>query len=156
MVSTATPVAAYSNSNSGTIGGVSLQRTLGTPDWTPSLNRLTSGQQVVTRSPASTGTQLISINYRIWSLRNGQWTLAASPTKTFTVYPGQQVVNRGAHFDTLPGLFSVDYTITWKTSSGAVLGQTFKDFIYAADYQCNPGCLRHIDFYAGQYLISVS
>jgi hypothetical protein len=72
------------------------------------------------------------------------------------VYPGQQVVNPGWYLDTLPGIFSVDYTITWKTSTGAVLGQTFKDFIYATDYQCNPGYFCQIYYYAGQYVISLS
>jgi hypothetical protein len=156
-VASTNEASAITLSGSGSAGLFFLNKTHGVADL-PFLVRLVSGEYKVDRSPASSSTQVISVTWRVWSLRSGAWTLAANPTQTYSVAPGQRVVSSGWYLDSMPGIFSVDYTITWKTTGGLVLASRFIDYVHGADYSCGAGFLCQIYYYdkVGQHVISVS
>ena len=70
---------------------------------------------------------------------------------------GQRVDDPGWLHDSIGGgFFNVDYLITWKTPNGSVLGTSYIDFAHAQDDQCSAGTFCWIEYYGGQYGVTVS
>ena len=149
--------AAFAPTNSGRPGGLTTQKTGGDGNLTYSTTRLTSGAITANRSTATSGTQSITIKWRVWQMYMGSWSVVASPSITYTARAGQYVAFNGWHYDSIGGVFSTDIRVTWRDAAGTVLGSRFLDYIHSADYQCfsySPTCYR--EYTGGQWTISVS
>jgi hypothetical protein len=146
----AIPAGAVTRSNTGSVGSVYYQRTAGySANMSQSLN---SGQITAYRSPASTGTQQITIRWRVWEYQGGQWYVDGTGQSTYTVQPGQYVGINGWTHTTTSGLYATDLTVTWRTTTGVQLGRSFIDYVHSGDYECwtpYPSCSLYQ--FGGQY-----
>jgi hypothetical protein len=79
-------------SQSGSAGAFYVTRTAARPNFTIGSWRLDSGPFTVYRSPSFTGTQLITIRWRVWEFSGGVWRLQSggAPSIRYTAYPGQR------------------------------------------------------------------
>jgi hypothetical protein len=151
---TAAPASAFTNVPSGRPGTSYTHKTLGYY-WMGVMN-LDSGQVTAYRSPASTGTQLVTIRWRVWKMLAAGWSLDGNFSVTYTVYSGQHVDMPTFTGQELSSYYSTDLTITWKTSTGTFLGSSFYDYIHFGDYQCwtSQGCA--VGWAGGQYSLAMS
>jgi hypothetical protein len=99
---------------------------------------LVGGHVVAYRSPAWTGTQLVTVTWRVWRSYSG-WAWDPPPdsfSRTFTVYPGQYVDNPAWSAKGLMLHYATDLKVTYRTSTGVYLGSTYFDFVHQSDYRC--------------------
>jgi hypothetical protein len=150
------PVSAATTQPTGSPGATSIQRTHGIGNPGTGMINLISGGITAHRSPASTGNQYITVQWRVWVL-SGQWNLSATGSGTYLVKPGEHLSIQGWTYSNFGGVgefFSTDIKVTWQNASGTVLGTQFHDFVSAGDYQCgssSPYC--SISWAGGQYAI---
>ena len=135
MLFAASPASASTYITSGSPGKSGTERSTGS--FNMGWAEIGSGGITAYRSPASTGTQKVTIRWRVWRTYGGTWQLADDVSDTWTVYPGQYVYDPGwVHQSALLYYFSTDVRITWRTSTGAFLGEAYRDYIHFGDYQC--------------------
>jgi hypothetical protein len=147
---------AYTYTDSGRPGTVYTYKTLGSQNmgyaW------IHSNSIRAYRSPGSTGTQKIKITWRVWrrNTNTATWELQSQLGATWSnVYSNQPYVDYGGfppYEDAMKGYFITDLTITWWTSTGAFLGQTYRQYNQFGDYQCYQvwnGC--SVVWIGGQY-----
>jgi hypothetical protein len=139
MAATSAPAAAFTVSHGGTPGTGYVSPTTGGYIFESATNYLNSGPITVYRSPGHSGTQQITIRWRIWRWDHPNWTLLSGRTGTitYTVKPGQYVPFNGWSSFNLDGLFATDISLVWRTSTGALIGSTFVDNVHSRDYACN-------------------
>lgn len=144
----ASPASASTYVTSGQPGASYVYRTGG--NTYIGLAYINSNSVIGYRSSASTGTQLVTIRFRVWRLQWG-WQLYRDLSTTYTVYPGQYVNFPGWNVEGLPNTYSTDITITWRTATGSFLGSAYRDFIDFSDYECwvYSGCA--VGWAGGQY-----
>ena len=146
----ASPASAIAPTNSGRPGAVYAQRTAAT--YNSMLWNLNSGRFTVYRSPAWSGTQTVTIQWRVWSYRNGTWYLETAPSQTYTVLAGQYVGSPGWNYTDVMDMYATDARVTWRTSGGTFIASSFLDYVHHGDYQCNtpyPRCF--VSTFGGQY-----
>jgi hypothetical protein len=91
------------------------------------------------RSPDYAGTQKINIRWRVWhrNTNTATWELASDVANTWTAYSNQYVNDPGwTYEDALSGYFITDVTITWSTTTGTRIAQTFRRYTDLGDYEC--------------------
>jgi hypothetical protein len=134
-----TPAAAFTVQNGGSPGVGYVSPSTGGYVFDSASTYLNSGPITVYRSSAYSGTQQITIRWRIWQWEYPNWRLLAGRTgqATYTVRAGQYVGIQGWTSWNLDGLFATDITLVWRTPSGALIGSTFVDNVHARDYACN-------------------
>ena len=150
----AAPASASTYVTSGRPGTSSVQKTLGSYDM--GVVSVNSGRVAAYRSPASTGTQRVTIRWRVWrTYATGTWRLDYDDSMTYVVYPGQYVKDPGWIHQGVSDYYSTDLTITWKTSTGTFLGSEYRDYIHSSDYQCgaSQGCF--VTWAGGQYSLGM-
>jgi hypothetical protein len=131
----ASPASATTYVPSGRPGTSGVHKTYGTHNYT--WLQIGSGGVTAYRSPASSGTQKVTIRWRVWRTYGGTWQLADDVSTTYTVYPGQYVNYPGwIHESAFYNYYSTDLRITWRTSTGTFLGDAYRDFIHRDDYEC--------------------
>lgn len=94
----------------------------------------------VYRSAGYSGTQVITVQYRIWTWitgTNGHWYQSTQASATGTASPGYRV----PFTSWTPQVpwnywYSGDYLITWKTLSGSIVAQETLDLNAVSDYVC--------------------
>jgi hypothetical protein len=146
---TAPTASASTYVTSGSPGTSYFQKTVGSYDMGEVI--LDSGRVTAYRSPASTGTQTVTIRWRVWRMLAGLWSLDGNFSTTYTVYPGQYVAFPGYTGRELSNYYSTDLTITWRTSNGTFLGQSYRDLIHSSDYQCGVSMGCGVVWAGGQY-----
>lgn len=145
----AAPVSAYTYRSSYQPGSVVTQKTLGDGRGVAQA-RLNSGVIKAYRSPATTGTQLITVSWRVWEYYRGTWVSRAWPAVTYTAYAGQYVNTNGWYYDTIGGFFATETFVTWRTTTGVVLGSALFDYVHSTDYQCVPSIGCEHSYFGGQ------
>ena len=130
---------AYTYTNSGTPGTVYTYKTLGSDNM--GYTRIQSNSIRAYRSPGYTGTQKIKITWRVWhrNTNTATWELQDQVAATWSnVYSNQPYVDFAGwtYEEALSGYFITDLTITWWTSAGAFVGQTYRQYNQLGDYAC--------------------
>ena len=159
LVTSPDPANAHAQTNYGT-PGKALVYGLNTGNITPTgwtTVRLDSGRFIVNRAPGFSGTQKITISWRIWKYVGGGWKHVGTGSDTWTAFAGQYVDWGGWSYAGDGGAYSTDSTITWKTSSGGFIAQGIYDYVHASDYRCAaawPSC--KITTHLGQAAIELA
>ena len=135
----ASPASAASFASSGRPGPYTIEKTLGYMSGMQA--NIYSGRVTANSSPASTGTQHVTISWRVWQLVGAVWQLKKTLSTPGPSTKGSTSPPAGLSAYGLPGTYSTDLTITWKTATGVFLGQVYRDYIDYGDYQCwGTGC----------------
>jgi hypothetical protein len=138
---------------SGSPGTSYFQKTLGSYDMGEVI--LDSGKVTAYRSPSYAGTQRVTIRWRVWRMLAGNWSLDGDFSTTYIVNPGQYVAFPGFSGRELSNYYSTDLTITWRTSTGTLLGSAFRDLVHSSDYQCGVSMGCAVIWAGGQYSLAM-
>ena len=142
LAGSASPASAFSTPGTGSPGEVSFATNVSAQHFFPSMPSMVFGGTNVSRSPASTGSQVVTVTYGIWSLVNRQWALSRLNSRSVTLATGQYGTQYGTFsalkFSTLTHYtgYRAVITVEWKTPLGTVLGTRTIDYNGLADYRC--------------------
>jgi hypothetical protein len=138
------PAAAASLSTAGTPGSNQTWKVDGYANpWGGNLPLIEMRSNTVTRSPATSGTQLIYLRYRLFSLNSGVLVKVAERTFSASVPYGfrWQVPTWDVQGSWLTA-YRIDMTITWATISNSFIGQRYINYSSSpasGDYECITG-----------------
>jgi hypothetical protein len=131
------PASAYEDTRSGSPGVASPYSTTGS--FYMGYASIGGGAVKAYRSPgtSATATQRVTVRWRVGFTYGGTWQIVHDVSTTYIVGANQYVNHPGWTYETpYLGHFSTDLRITWRTSTGAFLGERFQDFNQSSDYQC--------------------
>jgi len=106
---------------------------------------------VINRSRATTGTQYISVQHRIWIMdfATGRWVLRGR-TNTYGTLPAgysRLRLSWGGYLTAQTAAWSVDAIVTWKNAAGQIIGKEYLDWNRGADYACGfRNCVVNYDY----------
>ena len=141
LVSMAVPASAFTHSGSGLYGSLSVPVVQGShlPIGYGFYPALINQGLVAGRSAGSSGAQAIAASYRVYKWNGSIWAYVTGSTVSTTLAAGYQTIQLPGwtiYPTTGRGHYYVETTITWRNSSGALLGTKYVNWNQSGDYQC--------------------
>jgi hypothetical protein len=136
------PASAFtSRTLAGRPGSIGVPATIGVYGYTSS-NQMVSPNRWVWRSPASSGTQYVTVKYRMWRYdwHFGQWNLESSVLQpTVTISAGNNRALAPGFAFNVQGLapYADDFIVTWYRPNGERIGRLGVDQNALSDYRCD-------------------
>ena len=99
------------------------------------------GARSAWRSPAYSGTQTITITYKIFKWTGAEWRSYSNASASVSVAAGSRAVF--GHYlpqVAMEGVYTVQVNVDWRTSGGTFLGSTLVDYNSVSDYAYGTPC----------------
>lgn len=154
VIAQPTPAAAATWRNTGTPGVVEIPRTLAFKN--AFYAAIGFDARSAWRSSAYSGTQTITITYKVFRWTGAEWRSQVVASAAASVPPGFRAAF-GVYLPQVPmeGSYTVQVNVDWRTSGGAYLGSTLVDYSAVSDYGYGTPCqFCHISSVVGRGAIS--
>ena len=140
------PADAYTQATGGRAGSVTTYKIEGTHlnpcaamSYSCYAPYVRSAGPLVYRSPATTGKQLIGLQYELAKWNGSNWVVHSTKTYARYLQAGNSWIRMDGHEFQLnsPGYYRVKLSITWQTPTNQYLGHRIRLSDQPGDYYCN-------------------